>query len=1317
MKYIIKRNNNTIATIRPEGQLQAGVMGEETVTMAFSLANYIHFQTGDTVEVYGNTYYLATEPQVEKISSREFRYSLEFQGIKYELSKVQYLFPDAQNVLNLSEFHIMGNARAMLDLLVQNANRTGQGWTLGTIDETEAKQLNFSAENCLAVLSKIAQEFKLEYWVDGDKSIHLTERKSVSGYSFEYGKAKGLKSLTRQTLDGSNVVTRLYAFGSEKNIAGDYRGGQQKLRMPVPYLEKNTDIYGIIEGSQTFDVFPHRLGTVTAVNPANPLQFTDSGMDFDLNARENGNTKYLINGVPVKVTFNTGQLAGYTFEIKQHGYNTATKTFTLLKNQDEKAIEVPSETLRPAVGDRYVLTDLIMPESYVTNAERELQQKAQQYLDENSRQRVIYTMVTDPIYFKAQNVNIVLGSTIRAVDTDFNLDDNLRVIRLTKDLQNPYNVQFEVAERAEIAYIVREYFEEEKAKTALVQADKFSAEMARRAYRFGKEISENVFDGEGYFNTEKIKPLSIETKLLSVGSRMQQFSLPDVVISVENATTVRNTQGKIVHLTLEEHPREWNIAANTQTGISAGFNYIYIKAQRIGSNASVFVSPEKITVDSDVAFYHFEAGYLGSVENGNRRIRMSHGFTQINPFEITTGRIAPPSGNHYIELTQDSINVVGNLHITDGNINQIKQSISPDLLSLENRLKAFSEQKLNELQVGGRNLAIGSSNGKGWTSHIGSGVFNQNNHTQIENYIYSPSYKLKGNTEYVLSFWSKNSENLISKQVFVLPDDYNNVGLQIFDIPKSDQWTKHEFKFRSQAAWGGERNAVIRFDNNGSTNGQNAALWIKEVMLIEGNKSVGYSTPIEDIETQITAEQQARQTAINEAKSATEAYARTQADLAKTLAIAQADNNISQAEQRQIANATQKLQEAKTFAEQKINELQISSQNIFKGKLHLSSSDYPTASDRGTLGSVNVTAPQFNAWTTIRNLGVATNLLSEDILNRPVSMGIYIKAPVGMRLGLELIVDYDVSGSSHNSKNVKFIGTGKWGWIKCENITKTDNSRTVLLVLFSDYNTVIGTVEYKDFAIVFGNKAPEGFSPNPEDVEQHIADVRTDLETALANAKTLLEAEDNNIKAITQKLEQKADFINDTKINGNTVATGALMVGNSLGGNAGINGSGASTTDVRFWAGSSFANRANASFRVLDNGKLYATNAEISGTIIAERGIFKGAIASPFTAVRADYDFGGFWQPSNVTGWNLVAPILGEKEVNLPQGNQHNGAILKVFGGTNSQFTGRLVIKSINNPIYVTNNQRQSSITTQKGKFYEFINILGDWYLIMEKQF
>lgn len=117
-------------------------------------------------------------------------------------------------------------------------------------------------------------------------------------------------------------------------------------------------------------------------------------------------------------------------------------------------------------------------------------------------------------------------------------------------------------------------------------------------------------------------------------------------------------------------------------------------------------------------------------------------------------------------------------------------------------------------------------------------------------------------------------------------------------------------------------------------------------------------------------------------------------------------------------------------------------------------------------------------------------------------------------------------------------------------------------------------------------------SPAPEDVEQRITDVHTDLQAALDLANELINIEKQNIidtNARVTETEAKTNFLSKTAVNGNVFATGTMIVGNSLGGNAGVNGSGLSTTDVRFWAGSSFANRANAPFRVLDNGEVYAT--------------------------------------------------------------------------------------------------------------------------------
>ncbi len=302
MKYTIKRGDTKIAVVRPEGQVSTKIMAEETVSMEFELPKRITFLTNDSVEVYGNTYYLGNEPVVNRINNRKYHYTLQFVSVKYELSKVQCFYPNNQNHLTVSEWSAIADASKLIDLVVQNANRVQSGWSVGTVTSTESKQVDFNGDNCLSVLAKIAEAFKLEYWVDNDKSIHFEECKQISGYSFQYGMQKGLKEITRTPLDNSNIVTRLYAFGGEKNLPTNYRNFSKKLRMPVPYLEKNTNKYGIIEHTKTFgDIYPKRVGKVTVVSENNPLLFTDDTLDFDLNEIDAKGTTILINKVSAKV--------------------------------------------------------------------------------------------------------------------------------------------------------------------------------------------------------------------------------------------------------------------------------------------------------------------------------------------------------------------------------------------------------------------------------------------------------------------------------------------------------------------------------------------------------------------------------------------------------------------------------------------------------------------------------------------------------------------------------------------------------------------------------------------------------------------------------------------------------------------------------------------------------------------------------------------------------------------------------------------------------------------------------------------------------
>ncbi|CAM1341722.1 phage tail protein [Tenacibaculum aestuarii] len=913
MQYEIKRGAAVIATVRPEGSITTKIMGEELVSMTFTLANNVVFKTNDTVVVYGNTYYLLNEPIVEKRSTKEYRYQLQFAGIKYELSKVQLFFPDADNNLTLSEFSITGTANQMLNLVVQNANRVQSGWSLGVIDDLDGKQVDFNGHNCLTAISKIAEEFDAEYWIDGDKTIHLTERKAISGLSLEYGKNKGLLSISRTPYDNSNIVTRLYAVGSENNIPADYRNYTKRLQMPVAYLEKNVAKYGVIEHVQTFeDIYPKRIGTVTSVNSESPLQFTDANIDFDLNETDANGTVILINDIPAKITFNSGQLAGYTFEIKKHGYNTATKTFELIPNKDEKDLTVPSELLRPSVGDTYVITDIAMPQSYITNAEILLQNEAQAYLDENSEQRNKYSVAPDPFYFEEINANIVLGNTINFKDVDFSLDDDLRVVSLTKDLQNQYNVSFDIAERAVLSTIIREYIEEEKKNTALLKTLTYNADMARRSYLFAKEFHDNVFDGEGYFDADRIKPLSIETKMLSVGSRMQQFNLPDVSFTVsEDNTTVSNTTGTLVHLTLEDTPREWNIPQNTVTGIGTAFHYIYIKAQKIGSNASVYISTEQIMVDNDPDWYYFEAGYLSSVIDNVRRIKTTYGFTQVSPSEISTGRIASPNGNNYIELLQDNINIKANV-------------------TFESNSPAF-QQVSDSLEIGGRNL-LSIDNVKGDRGAIvDTGFYMKTGEVKlfvpeesttagirIDKISLEPlkpyvlSYKYKKESGILTTIYGHTSLGYANKVKLVVDGVLVSEAYASLDsLFVADDELEHsvEYYFITPADFSTNDSIWVQ-PNKGANPAVEVSIF--DLKLENGNKVTGWSPAPEDITKEIVDTSLA-------AEAAAIAEAEAKVNLAKIEVEAYADGIVSAEEDRAIADAQNKLQAAKDYADAQDN--------------------------------------------------------------------------------------------------------------------------------------------------------------------------------------------------------------------------------------------------------------------------------------------------------------------------------------------------------------------------------------------------------------
>ena len=357
-QIIIKRGNTLIplaskktATSIKSATQNVALLGDDTLNIVVVSPFKLDFLIGDTTFVYGNIYKLNRLPKVKKNGMYEFEYELEFEGAQYDMMRVTYdltIDTTSNQLADVSGDSLTGNLRRFAKVMVSNLNRVFKNmWELGECPDTaEDKTLTFSeSENCVSVIQNLCKEFETEFEVlysgySGKYTINFKKIGKTFPYKFEFGKNNGLYQLTRENVSTSNIVTRLKVYGSTENITAKYRA----QRLCLPNRSKRDCIedaaavrkYGIWEARKYFDdIKPSRTGKVEKIFSDSVLKFVDSTM-FDLNEKdESGNTKYLLAETSAKVHFNTGNLAGYEFEV--HSYDHATHTFTLKKDRQTNA--------------------------------------------------------------------------------------------------------------------------------------------------------------------------------------------------------------------------------------------------------------------------------------------------------------------------------------------------------------------------------------------------------------------------------------------------------------------------------------------------------------------------------------------------------------------------------------------------------------------------------------------------------------------------------------------------------------------------------------------------------------------------------------------------------------------------------------------------------------------------------------------------------------------------------------------------------------------------------------------------------------------
>lgn len=683
----VPMQNRRTATGVVSAKQNWGLNAEDTVDITVESPFPQTYNIGDRITIFGRDYKLNRLPSVKKTGMHEFQYTLQFEGVQYDLFRVTYdltIDTTTNELQDIQGDSLTGNLRRFMTVLVANANRVFPGkWKLGVCPDTIGdKTLTFGeSDNCLSVLQNLCGQsnFNVEFDIvqaDGIYTINLYERVGQTlPYKFEYGKGRGLYDLHRENVSSANIVTRLKVYGSTENITSKYRA--DRLCLPgrtkgQSYIEKAEMVakYGIFEGRKNFDnVKPTFTGSIES--KVDEFSFIDTKFPFDLNAKNaDGETLYLINGVSAKIHFNTGNLAGYDFEVK--AYDHTFKKFTLIKTTDDRGDVFPSETsaaFQFGLGDEYKVLDIAYSPEIEAQAEAELEEVGNKYYDQNCQPKVQYGLSVTKAYLEKvvgtpDSITNVFapGDYLHVVDKDIDVDKAIRIKSFVRNILDPYEYTLTISDTVTSATITNRVISD------LVELDKIvtinnlkDPTRARANWRSSREVLNMVFDPEGDYYTDKIKPNSIDTMALSVGAKSMQFGLLNTVFQPNfngNPYLVNWKGGVLTHYTIkEESAVSWVMADGSTTLTGNTPYYLYAKCEKNGTAGSFIFTTSQIKVDEDANYYHFLVGTLSSIdpELKVRSLALTYGFTMVNGRFIKTGRIESADGTTYFDLDNSEI--------------------------------------------------------------------------------------------------------------------------------------------------------------------------------------------------------------------------------------------------------------------------------------------------------------------------------------------------------------------------------------------------------------------------------------------------------------------------------------------------------------------------------------------------------------------------------------------------------------------------------------------------------------------------------------
>lgn len=505
----IKRNNKVFFTLEDFGEgskLSYQLMDHHYIILKFSTATPVYFKIGDSVEIPDFGYFELTSAYFPKHNESD-GYDYEMQMDAYYMAwKNKICKYRPQHGANETSFKLTTTVGVHMNVILGNLKALGLTYNGKdfSVDYTTYNNKAFDVQkrflieygsiSILDALNAICSEDALncEWWIDGS-IIYLGYCEMEGQTTFE----QGVNVLSMSYSESkSTYITRLYAFGSDRNIPKGYFTGADAdvttdgvatdyLMLPNKeidsdgfyakdgYLENVNVVKNdkqAIEGVVMFeDEYPKVESAVSSIKTYDSTVDNEDGTKttqtfWQVSATDSFATSFeaiwIKSNLTLGIKFTSGALMGMEFDVN---FKIIDKVnyFEIVAN-DTYGRTLPDGVMCPKVGDKFFLFNWdatkITDTDLIPAAQLSLFDRAKQYYQKTmiSNSNFTCTMDGDKFYNGGAYDYHPLGEQVKLIhemfpqmDSDGNHYRNSRIIGMDIKLDIPYDKpEYVVGEKA-----------------------------------------------------------------------------------------------------------------------------------------------------------------------------------------------------------------------------------------------------------------------------------------------------------------------------------------------------------------------------------------------------------------------------------------------------------------------------------------------------------------------------------------------------------------------------------------------------------------------------------------------------------------------------------------------------------------------------------------------------------------------------------------------------------------------------------------------------------------------------------------------------